>query len=181
MFFSQNSRLFSLYCAQDVDIDYSPVDLCKPLAPAFSSYESLIHNLYTPDPTSHSSLPPAPLPLTTHPAQDPTTGTTPQHNKHTHQGSFLHEPPLVREDGERGEGKSGLTCETVGLREEILSGGDVGSSSNTSGYSTGCNDSDNQHHESTGRYILSIVHFIHNFTRCYFDISTGFWSSKGNS
>jgi hypothetical protein len=128
---------------EDLKGDYLPVDLCKPLVPAFTSHESLINNLYTPEPTSCHSLTPAPLPLTSHPAQPPTT------DKQTHHNSFLRELSPVRE-GEvgGGGGKGGLTGEIVGVGEETSSGGATSSSGNTSGYSTRSSDSDNQQHES---------------------------------
>ncbi|CAI8027305.1 hypothetical protein GBAR_LOCUS15625 [Geodia barretti] len=80
--------------------DYLPVDLCKPLVPVFTSHESLINNLYTPEPTSRHSLTPAPLPLTGQPAQPPTEATT---DRQTHHNSFLRELSPVRE-GEVGGG-----------------------------------------------------------------------------
>ena len=150
-----SSKLVFFSCTQDLKSDYLPVDLCKPLVPVFTSHESLINNMYTPEPTSRHSLTPAPLPLTGQPAQPPTEATT---DKQTHHNSFLRELSPVREGEVGGGGKSG---ETVGVGEVTSSGGAT-SSGNTSGYSTGSGDSDNQQHESGT--------FIHCLLRIYIEL-----------
>ena len=140
---------------QVIELDYHPVDLRRPLAPHFSSRESLIASLCTLDSSPHHPLAPAPLPPTTHPVPPPTESGS---DRQTHHSSFLHPVVVVREggEGETGGGKADSIGDTVGAGEETSGGvssgctGGVSSGCSTSGYSTRCSSSDSGHLDTHG-------------------------------